>query len=248
MTDDPEGNSLEGNDTQEADLPSAPALPQVDEDGRGQLLLTDEERKKVLGRMVDFEARLAALPEKQANFVLAVLQDPTNYTAAARKAGYAYPNVEATRLLNNPNVAACIAAGEQLREDRTLLTSERTMHEFAIIGFSDIRNYVVDNNGNVDVRPGVPEYATRAISSVEIDRTEWVELNDEGEKVPHKRVKVKLRLWNKNDALKMIAMYQKLLSGEGGVNIGTMNVDARTTEIHKHEHNTWEIGGVKVTF
>jgi hypothetical protein len=47
----------------------------------------------------------------------------------------------------------------------------------------------------------------------------------------------------------MVAMYQKLLSGDGGVNIGNLNIDQRTIEVHKHEHNTWDVGdGKKLTF
>jgi hypothetical protein len=208
-----------------------------------QILLTPEQRKAFLGRLAEFEMLLGGMNDNHANFVLAVLADPSDYTKAARVAGYKFPNVEATRLLNKPHIAAAIALGEQLREDRTMVTSDRTLHEFAIIAFSDITNYVI-SEGKLTVREGIPAYMTRAVSAIEIDETAWTD--EEG--ICHTRTKTKLRLWSKTDALKMLAMYQKLLSGEGGTNIGTQNVDARQVTIHQHQHNTWQIGDNKVTF
>lgn len=207
-----------------------------------QLSLTDEERRKYLGRLAEFEVKLAALAEKQANFVLAVLQDPTNYTQAARVAGYSHPAITANQLLKRPQVAALIALGEQLREDRTFLTSDRTLHEYAIIAFSDINDYEV-RGGSVVARAGVPAYATRAISSVELEETSWTEAGE-----THTRRKVKVRLWSKIDALKMLALYQKLLSGEQGEHLGT-NVDKSShVHFHQHQHNTWDWGDKKMTF
>lgn len=228
-----------------ADLPDGigPAsTPEPGDSDPGPYVLTPEQRTKFLGRLADFELRLGDLTEMQANFVLAVLGNPTNYTLAATRAGYKSPKQDAQNLLHNPRIAACIAAGEQLREDRTYLTSDRTMHEFAIIAFSDVNDFVVEN-GKLGTAEGVPAYATRAVSSVEWDEDRW--LDEEGRW--HTRTKTKLRLWNKVDALKMIAMYQRLLSGENGSNLGGIAVD-RSVHIHQHQHNTWVVGDNKLTF
>lgn len=182
---------------------------------------------------------LAALPGKKGDFVLAVLRNPTNYTEAARVAGYKFPNVESVRLVNDPQVAACIALGEQIREDRTFVTSDRTLHEFAIIAFSDITNFEVYGKGQVRVKQGVPAYAVRAISSIKWKVHEW-----EDEKGFHTQTETDIKLWNKNDALKMLAMYQKLLSGEGGVNLTVDN----SKHVHMHQHNSWKVGDNMLTF
>ena len=207
----------------------------------GRLVLTAEQRKAYLGRLADFELKLAALPDMQAAFVLAVLSDPTNYTEAARVAGYRFPNITSQKLLNKPRIAACLAAGETLREDRTMLTSERTLHELAILAFSDITDFTVDSKGKVHVKDGVPAYATRAISSIEYDMTSWVDKDG----LEHFDVKTKIRLWSKNDALKMIAIYQKLLSDAAPA----VAVDqSQHVHIHQHQHNTWQFGDDKLTF
>lgn len=232
-----------------ADEGEPTGLPEgIEDDGAAgvetQLLrLTDEERRAYLGRLAEFEVKLSALPEKKANFVLAVLNDPTDFVEAARLAGYkaAGASQSARSLLMQPQVAALIALGEQIREDRTFLTKERTLHEYSIIAFSDITNYTV-KRGELTVKDGVPEYATRAISSMEVEETTWV--GDDG----HERttVKTKVRLWSKTEALKMLATYQMILSKMG---TDTTNIDkSRHVHIHQHQHNTWQVGDKKLTF
>jgi phage terminase small subunit len=227
---------------QEADLPPEMKESEPDASETGQLVLSPEQRKEFLGKLAEFEIQLSALPEMQANYVLAMLRDPTNYEAAARTAGYKHASVAAAKLNKKPAVAACIALGENLREDRTMLTSDRTLHEFAIIAFSDITDFRVDKyTGEITVREGVPQYATRAISKVKWKHKTWTE---DGEL--HTQSEIELGLWNKNDALKMLAMYQKLLSGEAGANI--VNDNSKHVHLHQHQHNTWQVGDQKVTF
>jgi hypothetical protein len=225
----------------ESDLPAELKEHAPDDSASGQLILSPEQRQQYLGKLAEFQLRLEELPEMQANFVLAVLKDPSNFEAAARVAGYKHAGVLANRLKQKPQIAAAIALGEQLREDRTFLTSDRTLHEFAIIAFSDITDFTVGPGGRVTVREGVPEYMTRAISSVKWDVTTWTE-DDE----THTRVKTEIKLWNKNDALKMLAMYQKLLSGENGINI--VNDNSKHVHVHQHQHNTWQVGDQRLTF
>lgn len=226
-----------------SDLPAELKENAPDSDESGAIILSPEERKQFLGKLAEFEIQLSALTEMQGNFVLAVLRDPTNFEKAARTAGFKNPAVAAHRLRHKPAVAAAIALGETIREDRTLLTSDRTLHEFAIIAFSDITDFRIDpSTGKVTVREGVPEYATRAISKIKFDSESWTDKDGE----VHWRVKTELGMWNKNDALKMIAMYQKLLSGEGGANIILDN--SRHVHMHQHQHNTWQVGDNKMTF
>lgn len=216
----------------------------TDEDAAGApRILTAEQRRDLLGKVAEFEYQLLALSPNRQAFVLAYLADPTDGTRAARKAGYseARVGITASELLHNPKVLSVIALGEQLREDRTMITSDRTLNELALIAFSDIADYKIDYTGQrILPRDGVPEYVTRAISSLEVEETSWTD--DEGNE--HVKRKARIRLWDKTTALRMLAVYQKLLSGDG---LGG-NVDARSYHIHNHQHNTWQIGDKVLTF
>jgi phage terminase small subunit len=226
----------------ESDLPAELKEDEPETSETAAITLSSEERKQFLGKLAEFEIQLSALTDMQGNFVLAVLRDPSNFEKAARTAGFKNPAVAAHRLRHKPAVAAAIALGENIREDRTLLTTDRTLHEFAIIAFSDITDFSVDKyDGTVSVRAGVPEYATRAISKVKWKHKTWTE---DGEL--HTQSEIELALWNKNDALKMLAMYQKLLSGENGANL--LVDQSKHVHLHQHQHNTWQVGDQKVTF
>lgn len=231
--------------TNPPDLPPGLLTPEEEpEESTGQLLLTNEERKALLGKLAEFELQLLGLAPRQQSFVMAYLSDPTNASAAARKAGYnGNLAVRGSKLLNYPPVQACIAAGQQLREDRTFITGERTLHELAIIAFSDISHFKVDRNGKVGVVEGVPEYALRAVSSAEYTVTEI----DTADKVVT-TYKTKIKLWSKTEALRMLAMYQKLLSGEGGVNLTVNNDNRGQVHSHNYQHNEWQWGDRKVKF
>jgi phage terminase small subunit len=226
---------------EEADDLHAGFVPKPPDEDSERMLLTPEQRKVYLGKLAEFEILLGSLTEMQANFALAVLRDPTNLTEAARVAGFRHPNIDHQRLIKKPKIAAVLALGEQLRQDRTLITTDRTLHEFAIVAFSDITDFSVDHKGNVKVRDGVPEYHTRAISSVDFDTETWTD--DEG--TVHQRTKTKIRLWSKTDALRMIALYQKLLNADAGSN--TTMID-NSKHVHVHQHNTWQWGNDKITF
>lgn len=205
------------------------------------VVLTAANRQEFLGRMVEFQFMLSELTLQQANFVLAYLRDPTNMTAAARAAGSPEKSarVAAQRHLGNPKIAAAIALGEQLREDRTMITTDRTLHEFAIIAFSDITMFEF-RDGSIATKPGVPEYMTRAIASMDLEEREW--RSPDG--VPRFERRVKIKLHPKNEALRLIALHQKILAGP------TVNVQVNDNSVHthQHQHNTWEIGGKRLTF
>lgn len=212
------------------------------------MMLSPADRKRLLGRLAEFELLLLALPPLQQNFVMAYISDPSDQGAAARKAGYSERRCQATAcdLMARPKVAAAIALGEQLREDRTMITSDRTLHEIAIIAHSDITHYEF-RGGEIRTKPGVPTYATRAIASVE-----WTETEFEVDGKMRTQIKTKIRLWPKDAALRMLAVYQKLLSGEGGINLTqntVVNNDNRgQLHVHQHQNQTWKIGDRELTF
>lgn len=208
--------------------------------GESAKLLTNLQRRAILGKLAEFELLLSRLTLRQQNFVLAYLNDPTNTYLAAKTAGYSESSArqEAGRLIRHPRIMACIAAGQLLREDRTMVTADRTLNELAIIAFSDVTDYEFDPTSHeVKTRPGVPSYALRAVSQVEFTVT-----TREGEKETTTTEKTKIKLWSKTDALRMLALYQKLLGTEGG------GVVINDQSVHNHQHNTWQFGDRKVQF
>lgn len=227
------------------DIEDSDELPASEvEEASAPLLLTDEQRKALLGKLAEFELAVTSLAPKKQAFVLAYLADPTNATGACRKAGYSGSSisVRASKLLNEPPIAAAIALGQNLREDRTFITSDRTLHELAVIAYSNIQDFEVSAGGAIRVRDGVPEYAARAISSAEYTVTVT-----ESEDRTTTTYKTKIRLWSKPEALRMLAMYQKLLSGEGGSNI-ILNDNRGQVHTHNYQKNTWQWGGRSINF
>lgn len=227
----------------EEDLSEDEAVPiyqpgeSVDE---SQLMLTPEKRQEILGKLAEFEYQLSALAPMQQGFVLAMLEDPTSQLEAARKAGYSENGASqrASILMNDARIQAVLALGQQLRQDRTMVTTDRTLNELAIIAFSNIGDYEIRPGSNqVVTREGIPEYALRAVSSAEYTTT----VSESGDRVTT-TYKAKIKLWSKTDALRMLAMYQKLVGGDGNVD------NSKHLHLHKHEHQTWDIGGKRLTF
>lgn len=217
---------------------------EADEENAQPLLLSPEARKELLGKLAEFELALLSLVPRQQAFVLAYLADPTNAAAAIRKAGYneQNPSTRAHKLMGQPKIAATIALGQSLREDRTFITSDRTLHELAIIAFSNIGDFEVGPGGEVRTKPGVPEYALRAVS-----QAEYTVVTTEQDERTTTVYKTKIKLWSKPDALRMLAMYQSLLSGQAGINL-TLNDNRGQVHTHNYQHNEWQWGNRSVKF
>lgn len=107
------------------------------------------------------------LTPKQSAFVAEYLVD-FNATQAAVRAGYSVKAAAAIarETLQNPQVAAALAAARAQRAKRTEITADRVLREIAILAFSDVRNYEVSADGKLTLREGVPDAAWRAVSSV----------------------------------------------------------------------------------
>lgn len=208
------------------------------------VLLDRNARQAFLGRLAEFEMKLVAMPDRMQAFCLAYIADPSNATAAARKAGYSTAScaIRASQLLVRRDVQALVSLGLQLREDRTMLTSDRTLNELAIIAFSSIGDYDIDpSSQQLRTRDGVPEYAMRAVASAEFSSTVR-ESEDGGTTTTYK---TKIKLWPKTEALRLLAVYQKLLT-DGAPNV-VVNNDNRG-QTHNYQHNTWQIGDRTVVF
>lgn len=209
--------------------------------------ITPEKRKEIIGRLAEFEMRLMELSELQQNYVLEYLRDPTNQTKAAERAGYSltHAKVMASQNMRNAKVLAAIAAGQLLREDRTMVTADRTINELALIAFSDITDLeVIPRPGSITpevrAREGRPEYVTRAVQSAEFKVTVT-----ESEDAVNTTYHVKVKMWSKTDALRMLALYQRLIGG-GGISDNDPSTRRRNGSDAGEPELFWEVGGKKI--
>lgn len=115
------------------------------------------------------------LTKKQALFVKEYLVD-LNGKQAAIRVGYREKSAEAmaSYLLSLPKVAAALAAAQAKLEARIDISQEKIMQELAIIGFSDIQNYLkIDpDTGAITAKSfeEMPPGISRAIESIKEDR------------------------------------------------------------------------------
>ena len=133
---------------------------------------------------------------KKEKFVEEYLLD-ANATQAAVRAGYSKRTAysQGQRLLKDVEVENRIAQARQARAERVGMTTDEVLKEIGIVAFSDVRRYVIDNQGHVQLAAGVPEGAMRAVSSI---KKKIIPLATGGY-----AYETELRLWNKPAALKM---------------------------------------------
>jgi phage terminase small subunit len=171
----------------------------------------------------------------EARFVTLYVVHPTSAKRAVEEAGFSKTRSTqtATYLLRKPNVAAAIAYEMQKLQERTRITQEQILNELAIVAFSNVNDFVVDEDGNLGLRPGVPEYMMRAVKGVKRhtrrvkEGKNWVEYVD-----------VEIQLWGKMEALQLagkhFGMYRE-------------NINVRA-ELEVKTSQTWQFGGKSITF
>jgi phage terminase small subunit len=120
-----------------------------------------------------------------------------NASEAAKRAGYSEANAGKVgpHLANLPHVRATI---ERLMEERTYkveITQQRVLHELALLAFSDVNHYDIDDNGNIALRQGAPKHAMRAVSKIK----RKVSVDKDGNVTRE----VELSLWDKPNPLRL---------------------------------------------
>ena len=117
-----------------------------------------------------------------------------NASEAYRRAGYKGKNahVQSSRLMKDPEVAAAVKAGLAARMHRIEITQERVIKELALLAFSDLQHYTVDASGTIQLAPGAPEGAHRALQSIK--RRTIITSSDGESRTVHE---VELKLWDK---------------------------------------------------
>ncbi|MFO0418647.1 MAG: terminase small subunit [Planctomycetota bacterium] len=141
---------------------------------------------------------LPPLNRRQRLFVDEYLRD-LNALEAARRAGYSPRNRSiGSELLAMPSVRAAVDTALAARAKRLQLSADDVLVELAIIGRSDVRWFVVGDDGKLALAEGAPEHAWRAVQSVKTtDR-----ITETG------RVRtIEVRLWPKVAALDLVGKH-----------------------------------------
>lgn len=147
-----------------------------------------------------------ALTPRQQRFVEEYLVD-LNQTQAAIRCGYSPKTAkqQGSRLLTNANVEAAIVEAQAKRSERTGITQDRVLAEFARLGFADIRRLMEWSEESVAFKPSseLTDAEAAAIASVESETT--VRTFEGGE--TEKKIKLRIKLWDKQAALTQIGRH-----------------------------------------
>ncbi|HAM41630.1 MAG TPA: terminase small subunit [Candidatus Omnitrophica bacterium] len=172
-----------------------------------------------------------SLKPQQERFCQEYLID-LNATAAYKRAGYEPKNdnvaaAAASRLLGTVKIQARVAELQHARSQRVHITQDQVLQELAVLAFSDVGDYEINDLGNVECSEGAKVWVTRALSSVkrtvrrDEDRVEYVT--------------TEFRLWDKPAALRMLGqhlgMFKEIheLTGKDGEAIPIEIRDAQQT-------------------
>ena len=132
---------------------------------------------------------------KKQRFVEEYLID-ANATQAAIRAGYSLKTAysQGQRLLKDVEVKKKIDEAQQARAERLGIEQDEVLRELRILSFSNVKNYVLDDDGNVKLAPNVPEDAIRAVSSIR-------------RKPTRAGYETEVKLWDKPSALQMVGKH-----------------------------------------
>ena len=156
--------------------------------------------------MSDRNASGRALNAKQARFVEEYLID-LNATQAAIRAGYSEKTAAAVGCenLTKPNISAAIEIAKAKRSERTEITQDMVLREFAKIGFADIRKAVAW--GSAPEPTGNPDddriYPVELIASEMMDDDTAAAISE----VSLTAQGVKIKMYDKKGALDSIAKH-----------------------------------------
>ena len=137
-----------------------------------------------------------------------------NQTKAAIRAKYSKHTAaqQASRLFSDVKILARIAELKAERNERTRVTQDRIVKELAMLGFSDLQNYItidpltgaIQAKGFEDMPPG----ESRALKSIKEDRAIKEDANGKGVTVYDK---VSFTMHDKIRALELLAKHRGML-------------------------------------
>jgi phage terminase small subunit len=162
---------------------------------------------------------------KQAKFCREYIID-RNATKAALRAGYKEDTAreQGCRLLTKRNIEIYISELEQKSINRNEITKDRILREMSFIAFSDIRDYLDDDNQVISIKSLSKEKAA-AVKKVKYTRTEII---TDGEHVGN-RVVTEIELIDKQRALADLDKHAGLFNES--IEIENKNLNSNKTEV-----------------
>ena len=135
----------------------------------------------------------------------------------------------AARLLGDVRVSARVAELQQDRAIRTGITADSVLEELAVLKNSNVRHFIVGEDGEIALAPGVPESAWRAVSGLKVKRR--VIPQKQGEAIHE--IETDLKLWDKPKTLQLagqhLGLYKERVE-HTGPDGGVLRVMAMTKE------------------
>lgn len=174
---------------------------------------------------------------KHERFCQEYIIDLNGYKAAVR-AEYSEKTarVQASQLLSKLNLQARIVELMEKRSERTHISQDRVLNELALIGFSDLKNYVeaIGDTGAIRAKDfeEMPEGESRVLKKIKEDRV--IKENADGSSVTVYD-KVSFELHDKLKALELLGKHLGMfidnkVSGSIDVNIVKKLTDIRPEE------------------
>jgi phage terminase small subunit len=163
--------------------------------------------------IVPVETDLTSIDIRRQRFIALMLiygHEVGGPSRAYREAGYKDgPNVDqlATRLLKSAEVQTALQAAQSVHADKLSVQADRVLQELALIAFSDIQHYRMNESGEMEVDEMFSPAVSRAVQAVEYTRT-VTKGKDETETVT---TKMRIKLWDKNTALTNLMKYLGML-------------------------------------
>jgi len=190
------------SDLEVTPLDVAPPVTETYEERAKRLYLLEQELEEQEKQLLMQEAAADStkgLTFRQRRFVEEFLVD-LNSTKTALRAGYATPDVTASKMLASAKIAQAVEAARSARENRVNMTRDRVLAEMAILAESCAEHYMVDDEGQLRAAPGAPEGAMRAVQSIR--RRVTVKTDREGNQF--KTYDVEFKLWDKPTPLRLM--------------------------------------------
>ena len=163
-----------------------------------------------------------ALTAKQRQFVAEYLID-LNATQAAIRSGYSKKTAEkiGSENLRKPEIAEHLTASMKARSERTEVTADRVLAEYAKLAFLDPRRFYDSNGGLIPV-PLLPADVAAALSSMEVS----TERSKDSENPTFADV-TKIKFADKKGALDSVARHLGMFNDKlalGGPNGGPIDM------------------------
>jgi phage terminase small subunit len=159
------------------------------------------------------------LRDKQQRFIEEYLID-LNATQAAVRAGYSAKTAHeiGQENLRKPAIAFAINQAKLAQSERTSITADQTLQEYASIAFSDMREHAVWGPDGVTLKPSatLSDAAAKAVQEVSSVTKTRTYSPSAGESVTTVEVHTRIKLYNKQAALRDLAEHLKLLGSHQG--------------------------------